>query len=61
MQIERTVLCFPDMDRIIVDKLEKLGKYNLEAVNGVNVEISMSVPEFRALLEKIEAEKSLLP
>ena len=50
MKILRIVLCYPDMDKIIVDKEQDLVKYRLEECSGADVQVSLSMDEFRALL-----------
>lgn len=65
MKIERIVLCYPTMDRIIVDggsKIvdgqrrkttpeEELSKYDLSRVTGYDVNVSLSPEEFISLRE----------
>lgn len=57
MRLGRIVLCYPDGDRIIVDKEKDLEKYDLGKASAVDVVVSLSVEEFAAVREK----KSLLP
>jgi hypothetical protein len=52
VKIERIVLCYPDMDRIIVDKREQLVKFDLSKISGADVRVVLSAEEFRALIEK---------
>ena len=52
MKINRITLCYPDMDRIIVDREKDLEKYDLAKVSGVDVSVSLSLDEFNALREK---------
>lgn len=52
MKIERIVLCYPDMDRIILSKPkggvieDALNRYDLSKVIGYDVEVSLSPEEF---------------
>lgn len=45
----RMLLCFPDGDKIIVENEESLVKFNLDAVNTFEVQVSMSREEFETL------------
>ena len=56
MKIGRIVLCYPDMDRIIVDRKEQLEKYDLSKISAADVLVNLSVEEFKTLIET-----SLLP
>ena len=46
MKIDRIVLCYPDMDRIIVEKEENLKKFDLSKVSALDVTASMTLEEF---------------
>ena len=52
MKVGRIVLCYPDMDRIVVDKKQDLGRYDLSKINAAEVKVILSVEEFKALIEK---------
>lgn len=53
MKIGRMWVCFPDGDRIIVDREKDLEKYDLSKASGIEAVVSFSVEEFNALREKI--------
>lgn len=47
MKLLRTVLCYPDMDRIIVEKEKDLVKYDLSKVSSFDMTIEMTPEEFQ--------------
>ena len=49
MKLIRIVLCYPDMDRIIVDREKDLEKYDLSKVSSYDVLASLTAKEFAAL------------
>lgn len=55
MKIERIILCYPDMDRIIVEKPkgglieDALSRFDLSKVTGLDVTVSLTVEEFHRL------------
>lgn len=52
MKIIRIRLCFPDGDKIIVDKESELVKYNLDNVSSFDVEMAMNREEFDRVRNK---------
>ena len=61
MKIGRLWLCYPDMDRIIIDKIQDLAKYDLSKVSSIDVRLDLSVDEFLHVKNLVEQKKSLLP
>lgn len=57
MRMGRMLLCFPDGDRIIVDRLPDLAKYNMDQVSAVDVTLSLSMEEFAAIREQCAASE----
>lgn len=46
MKIERIVLCYSDMDRIVVAKQEHLSRFDLRKVTAIEYTTSMTAEEF---------------
>lgn len=54
MKLERIVLGYPDMDRIIVDRVKDLPKYNLDAVTSYDVRLAgLTKEEMDRILEML--------
>ena len=51
MKFGRMYVCYPDGDRIIVDRMQDLEKYNLQKASGIEAVLSLSMEEFEALKE----------
>jgi hypothetical protein len=55
MKIDKIVLCYPDMDRILVEKPKNgaiedaLSRFDLSKVVSLDVTVSLTLEEFRSL------------
>lgn len=52
VKIERIVLCYSDMDRIIVAKEEHLSRFDLRKVSYIEYTTSMTPEEFAKFREQ---------
>lgn len=56
MKIERIVLCYPDMDRIVVAKEEHLSRFDLRKVSAIEYTTSMTAEEFAEFRKQYPGE-----
>lgn len=57
MKIERIVLAYPDMDRLIVAKEEHLSRFDLSKVTYIEYTASMTPEEFVEFRKQYPGER----